>query len=213
MKEWNQLTLTEKWERAEENCKNLEESDSFLLHLPPARLREIRGLPFACYKALTEAEKFYWITVQERRGDDGEKLRHAITKLELSELKERVANYEDFLKDAVSVAGVATRGDIVADGSATREDIKSGFERFSDWGAALLEKIGLKKRNKRFPEVASSSQKKALEMWTKWPYTCLDAQRENKKVDCFAYHKPQLDKMGITELDHFKAVLDNARKH
>ncbi len=114
--------------------------------------------------------------------------------------------------EALEEKGIATRGDIVADGSATRADIKSGFDSVSDWFTKLLEKIGLKKQRTRFPEVAKASQEKAKAFWEKWESTSLEAQRGKRKVDCFEYHKPQLAKMGIAGLDHFKAVLDNARK-
>lgn len=118
------LKSSSKWEIAERNNQQLESTDSWLLDIPVQRLREIRLLPYACYKTLTEFEKFYWITVQERRGEDGERLRHSITKLELSELKERVADYENFLKDAVKVGRIATKDDVLQDGDQTREAVK-----------------------------------------------------------------------------------------
>lgn len=114
--------------------------------------------------------------------------------------------------EALEEKQIATRGDIEADGHATRATIQNGFDRFMDWGAAFMEKIGLKKRNKRFPRVAMKNQKKAHDFWNRWPLTCIDAQSGVEKIDCFEYYKKQFKDMGINNIDHFKAVLETVRK-
>jgi hypothetical protein len=119
-----QYSQQDKWYFAEYTCQHLEQADSWLLSIPVKRLRDIRAMPYSRYATLSENEKFYWITVQERRGEDRERLSHGITRDEKFKLEEHIADYKNVLRDAFSDAGIATKKDVLQDGEQTRETVK-----------------------------------------------------------------------------------------
>lgn len=93
-----------------------------------------------------------------------------------------------------------------------REEGATTRQTFGDTRREVLEKVGLVRRRARWPRVSRLAKQRAADMWRKWPLTCLDAQRGTEKLDCFEYYENELKKDRIESVEHFKAVIDNARK-
>jgi hypothetical protein len=91
------------------------------------------------------------------------------------------------------------------EGQATRETVTGGFR-------GLLEKVGLIRKRASWPRVSLKGRKRAADLWRAWPGVCLDAGRGGEKVDCYEYHEKELSGLKIASVEHFKAVLDAARK-
>lgn len=63
-----------------------------------------------------------------------------------------------------------------------------------------------------WPRVSAKAQARAAAVWDAWPGTQLKVGAGPTKTDCFCYHRRELVGLGIKDGDHFKAVLDSARK-
>lgn len=96
--------------------------------------------------------------------------------------------------------------------AAVREEGEATRQTVGEFWQGLLEKFGLVRKRARWPRVSSNAKNRAAAMWKAWPETRLDAQAGGEKVDCFEYHSKELKAAGIASLEHFKAVLDKARK-
>jgi hypothetical protein len=91
------------------------------------------------------------------------------------------------------------------EGAATRETVTGGFR-------GLLEKVGLIRKRATWPRVSLKAQNRAAVLWDGWPGVSLDTGRGGAKVDCFEYYKTELAGYKIESVEHFKAVIDAARK-
>ena len=96
--------------------------------------------------------------------------------------------------------------------AAVREEGATTRGAFSDTWRGLLEKVGIVPKRARWPRVSSNAKNRAAAMWKAWPETRLDAQAGGEKVDCWEFHRRELAGFGIISVEHFKAVLDKARK-
>ena len=96
--------------------------------------------------------------------------------------------------------------------AAIREEGEATRQNFGEFWQGLLQKFGFIRKRARYPRTSQQAKRRAAEMWRKWPLTCLDAQRGTEKVDCYEHYKKELQKDRIESLEHFKAVIDNARK-
>lgn len=105
------MTNQERWDKAEENARQLEEIDAWFYSLSAERLREIRQLPFSGYKALSEYEKHYWVTTQERRGENADNLKKAIAIYDKDDAEARLSEYKIMIGAALQAAapGKATK--------------------------------------------------------------------------------------------------------
>jgi hypothetical protein len=91
------------------------------------------------------------------------------------------------------------------EGAATRETVTGGFR-------GLLEKVGLIRKRATWPRVSLKAQNRAAVLWDGWPGVSVDTGRGGAKVDCFEYYKTELAGYKIESVEHFKAVIDAARK-
>lgn len=94
---------------------------------------------------------------------------------------------------------------VKAEGAATRETVTGGFR-------GLLEKVGLIRKRASFPRVSLKAQNRAAALWGGWSGVAMDTGRGIAKVDCFEYYKTELAGHKIESVEHFKAVIDAARK-
>lgn len=96
--------------------------------------------------------------------------------------------------------------------AAVREEGEATRQTFGEFWQGLLQKFGFIRKRASYPRTSQQAKRRAAEMWRKWQLTCLDAQRGTEKVDCYEHYKKELQKDRIESLEHFKAVIDNARK-
>lgn len=94
---------------------------------------------------------------------------------------------------------------VQVEGEATRRT-------FGETLRGLLEKVGFVPKRQRFPRVSAKAQTRVSAMWRAWQGTRLDAQAGPEKVDCFDHYRSELRTFKIESVEHFKAVLDAARK-
>lgn len=100
------MTDQQKWDEAEANMIQLEETDTVFYGVSVERLREIRGMALQSYWSLTELEKHYWIFTMERHGHNADKLLKCIALLEKEEIEKRLNSQINIVVDALKKTSV-----------------------------------------------------------------------------------------------------------